>query len=76
VYVCGTKNITLMQIEVDYVLWDLEKKNIQKFKTLKVTEADIIEMLVKKYEDDELPIPIHLSKENLVVEFSVTGGSF
>lgn len=65
-----------MELEVNYILWDSEHKKIEKFKTLKITEADIVEMLQRKYDNDELPIPIHLNKEELNVEFSVRGGSF
>lgn len=65
-----------MELEVDYILWDSEHKKIEKFKTLKITESDIIEMLQNKYDNDELPIPIHLNKDELKVEFSVRGGSF
>ena len=65
-----------MELEVDYILWDSENKKIEKFKTLKITESDIIEMLQNKYDNDELPIPIHLNKDKLKVEFSVRGGSF
>lgn len=65
-----------MELEVDYILWDSENKKIEKFKILKITESDIIEMLQNKYDNDELPIPIHLNKDELKVEFSVRGGSF
>jgi hypothetical protein len=65
-----------MELEIDYILWDSEHKKIEKFKTLKITESDIIEMLQRKYDDNELPIPIHLNKDELKVEFSVRGGSF
>jgi len=65
-----------MEIEVDYVLLDSENKKIEKFKILKITESDIIEMLQSKYDNDELPIPINLNKDELKVEFSVRGWSF
>jgi hypothetical protein len=65
-----------MELEVDYILWDSEHKKIEKFKTLKITESDIIEMLQNKYDNNELPIPINLNKDELKVEFSVRGGSF
>lgn len=65
-----------MELEVDYILWDSENKKIEKFKILKITESDIIEMLQNKYDNDELPIPIHLNKDELKVEFSVRGVYF
>ncbi len=65
-----------MVLEIDYVLRDKDTKELKLLKTLKLTEEDIKEIMQQRFQEDQLPIPIHLNKEKLVADFSIRGGSF
>ena len=56
---------------IDYALWNLEQTKIVQFKTLKIDESDILDMMKQKFDNDELPISIHISKDNVIPEFSI-----
>jgi hypothetical protein len=63
-------------IKIDYILWDADKKKIHRLETITLTETDIIEMMLQRYHDGQLPVPIHLNKDEIVAEFNVSGVSF
>ena len=56
-----------MQISVDYYHWDDSQDNpkIVNFNTVVLTESDILAIVKEKMENDELPFPMHLNKDEL-----------
>ena len=58
-----------MKIEIGYYLW--KGKKIAWSRRINLTEEDLIQLLKNQYEDDQLPFPINLSKDEVNPEFSI-----
>lgn len=62
-----------MKIKIYYYLWEVngpEKKIIYQGKEF-LTENDIEQIIVDKWENDELPMPFRLDKENVVIQVDI-----
>ena len=58
-----------MTIKVEYALW--QDKKIQNFTHLNINEDDLIQYLQTLYENDELPIPININKDEVTPVFNI-----
>jgi hypothetical protein len=62
-----------MHLKVDYCLWDDKKEKILFFKTLTITESQILDMLYREYDDDQFPVPMHLNKDEIIADIEISG---
>lgn len=62
-----------MKITVDYYHWDDSGENprIVDFRTIVLTEEDILAIVHEKMENGELPFPMHLNRDELRFECNI-----
>lgn len=62
-----------MTIRIDHYIWNAEKTKILFHNNIKIDESELIEIMQQRYEDEQLPMPMHLSKDDVISEFSIDG---
>lgn len=59
-----------MEIKIDCYYRNSQSKALQ-IDHITLTEDDIYEMLETKFKNDELPLPMHLNREDVTPEFQI-----
>ena len=59
-----------MEIKIDCYCRNKESKYLQLI-NITLTEEDIFQMLMDRFKNDELPLPMYLNREEITPEFSI-----